>query len=109
MGEALCGYPTFMAPEPALLRMLRAGRPEGGDLENSLDAVAQVFGDPDTAERIGAHLTCVEANLVAWVLVSSRHTDAAIVWLERHAANDAEEDLHGGADFDATRYLTGGR
>ena len=98
-----------MAPEPALLRMLRAGRPEGGDLESSLDALAQVFGNPAAAERVGPHVTCVEANLIAWVLVASRHTEAAIAWLEKHAVSDAEEDLHGGADFDANRYLTGGR
>jgi hypothetical protein len=109
MGEALGGYRMFMAPEPALLRMLRAGRPEGGDLENSLDALAQVFGDPATAERVGAHVTCLEANLVAWVLVASRHTEAAIAWLGKHAASDDEEDLHGGAGFDAARYLTGER
>lgn len=88
--------------------MLRAGRPEGGDLENSLDALAQVFGHPTSAKRLGSQLTCLEANLIAWVLVASRHTDAAIVWLEQHAASDTEEDAHGGAGFDAARYLHGG-
>jgi hypothetical protein len=48
-------------------------------------------------------------NHIAWVLIASRHTDAAIVWLEGHAASDNDEDLHGRAGFDATRFLTGRR
>ena len=88
--------------------MLRAGRPEAADLENALEALAQVFGRPRTAQRVGPHVTCHEANLIAWVLMASRHTDAAVVWLEEHAATDSEEDVHGSADFDAVRYLTGG-
>ena len=86
--------------------MLRAGRPEGGDLENALDALSQVFGRPSTAELAGPQFTCVEANVIAWVLVASRHTDAAVVWLEGHSAGDSEEDEHGSPDFDAVRYLT---
>lgn len=89
--------------------MLRAGRPEGGDLEDALSALARVFGRPTTAERVGPHFTCLEANLIAWVLVASRHTDAAIVWLVEHAASDTEEDVHGKPGFDAARYLTQGR
>jgi hypothetical protein len=87
--------------------MLRAGRPEGGDLENALDSLTLVFGRPSIAERIGPHVTCEEANRIAWVLVASRHTDAAIVWMEGHAASDTEEDWHGAPDFDAVHYLTG--
>jgi hypothetical protein len=98
-----------MPEESALVRMLRAGRPEGGDLENALDALAQVFGRPRTGRRVGPHFTCDEANIIAWALAASRHTDAAIVWLEEHAASDSADDLHGGAGFDAVRYLTGGR
>lgn len=97
-----------MPGDSALVRMLRAGRPEGGDLENALDALTQVFGRPRTAKRVGPHFTCAEANIIAWVLITSRHTDAAIVWLEEHAVSDTEEDLHGEAEFDAARYLTGG-
>ena len=98
-----------MGKDPALLRMLRAGRDEGRHLEQALDLFAQVFGRPGTAERVGPHVTCVEANRIAWVLVASRHTDVAIVWLDAHAASDTEEDVHGGAGFDVVRYLTGGR
>ena len=98
-----------MAPESALVRMLRAGRPEAAGLDDALDSLAQVFGRPSTAKRIGAHVTCAEANYIAWVLIASRHTDAAIVWLEEHAASDAEDDVHGGAEFDAATYLMGTR
>ena len=98
-----------MGDDPALVRMLRAGRPEGRDLERALDGLAQVFGRPGTAERVGPHFTCREANLIAYVLAASRHVDAAIVWLEEHAASDAAEDEHGGPDFDAAHYITGRR
>jgi hypothetical protein len=94
-----------MAADPALIRMLRAGRDEGRYLEESLIYLARVFGRPAPAERVGPHFTCAEANCIAWVLVASRHTDAAIVWLDQHAASDTEEDVHGGADFDAARYV----
>jgi hypothetical protein len=98
-----------MGEEPALIRMLRAGRPEGRDLEKALDGLALIFGRPSSAERVGPHFTCREANLIAFVLVASRHLDAAVVWLDEHAASDTEEDLHGGAGFDAAHYLSGGR
>jgi hypothetical protein len=101
------GYTGFMGVDPALVRMLRAGRDEGRDLEKALDSLARVFGRPSTAERVGPHFTCDEANRIAWVLVVSRHTDAAIVWLDKHAGSDTEEDVHGGDGFDAGRYLTG--
>lgn len=87
--------------------MLRAGRNEGRDLDQALDGLAQVFGRPRTAERVGGSFTCREANIIAYVLAASRHIDAAIVWLDEHAASDTEEDVHGGADFDATYYITG--
>jgi hypothetical protein len=95
--------------DPALIRMLRAGRNEGRDLEDALDGLALIFGRPRTAERVGPHFTCREANLIAYILIASRHRDAAIVWLEEHAASDVEDDLHGGADFDAARYISGRR
>ena len=98
-----------MGSDPALIRMLRAGRDEGRDLENALDLLARVFGRPATAERVGPHFTCREANVIAYVLAASRHVDAAIVWLEQHAATDTEEDTHGDAEFDAAYYITGGR
>jgi hypothetical protein len=89
--------------------MLRAGRNEGRDLEQALDGLALIFGRPASAERVGPHVTCREANLIAYVLVASRHLDAAVVWLDEHAASDTEDDLHGGAGFDAARYITSGR
>lgn len=95
--------------DPALIRMLRAGRDEGRDLETALDALARVFGRPATARRVGPHFTCVEANRIAAALVASRHTDAAVIWLHEHAAGDSEQDLHGGPAFDAVEYLTGRR
>ena len=99
------GYTEVMAREPALIRMLRAGRDEGADLEGTLEALARVFGRRATAERVGPHFTCAEANRIAEVLIASRHTDAAIVWLDEHAASDSEEDTHGGAGFDAVEYI----
>ena len=105
----VCGYTEFMGSDPALVRMIRAGRNEGRDLEEALDGLARVFGRPATAARVGAHVTCREANYIAWVLIASRHLDAAIVWLDEHAASDTEEDQHGGAEFDAVQYLTGRR
>ena len=75
-----------------------------------LDGLARIFSRPRTAERAGPHFTCREANRIAYVLVASRHVDAAIVWLDMHAASDTEEDAHGGADFDAAHYIyAGGR
>jgi hypothetical protein len=87
--------------------MLRAGRNEGRDLEQALDGLARVFGRPETAERVGPSVTCHEANLIAYALIASRHVDAAIVWLDEHAASDTEEDTHGSAGFDAAHYITG--
>jgi hypothetical protein len=104
----LCGYTSLMGGDPALIRMLRAGRDEGRDLEAALDGLARVFGRPEAAERVGPYFTCPEANIIAYVLASGRHLDAAIVWLDKHAASDAEEDTHGGAEFDAASYITGG-
>jgi hypothetical protein len=96
-----------MGADSALVRMLRAGRPEAVELENALDSLAQVFSRPSMAERVGPQVTCDEANRIAWVLVASRHTEAAILWIEGHAASDTEEDLHGRPGFDAAHYLTG--
>jgi hypothetical protein len=96
-----------MGADPALIRMLRAGRDEGRDLEEALGGLALIFGRPRSAGRVGPYFTCKEANLIALVLVASRHYDAAIVWLDEHAASDTEEDLHGGPDFDAARYIRG--
>lgn len=95
--------------EPALIRMLRAGRDEGRDLERALDALAGVFGRPATAERVGPHFSCLEANRIAAALIASRHADAAIVWLDKHAASDSEQDLHGASGFDAVEYINGRR
>ena len=95
--------------DPALFRMLRAGRGEGRDLDRALEALARDLGRPATAERVGRHVTCAEANHLAAVLVASRHTEAAIVWLEEHAASDGKDDAHGGTEFDAVRYITWGR
>jgi hypothetical protein len=96
-----------MGDDPALIRMLRAGSVEGRDLDRAMDHLAQVFGRPGTAERLGPHVTCQESNVIAYALAASRHVDAAIVWLEEHAATDTDEDVHGGADFDAAYYVTG--
>lgn len=109
MGRHPGGYDTTMGADPALIRMLRAGRDEGRDLEEALDALARVFGRPRAAARIGACVTCREANVIAYVLAASRHLDSAVAWLEQHAAGDGEEDTHGGADFDAAFYITGRR
>ena len=96
-----------MGVDPALVRMLRAGRTEGRDLERALDALARVFGRASTASRVGPHVTCHEANIIAVTLVAGRHLDAAIAWLDGHAASDTEQDTHGSADFDAAQDLTG--
>jgi hypothetical protein len=96
-----------MGDEPALIRMLRAGSNEGRDLDRAMDHLAQVFGRPGTAERLAPHVTCQEANVIAYALAASRHVDAAIVWLEQHAATDTDDDVHGGPDFDAAYYVTG--
>ena len=97
----------LMGGDPALIRMLRAGSDEGRDLDKALDLLARVFGRPETAERIGPHFTCEEANIIAYVLSVSRHDDAAVLWLDEHAASDTEEDVHGGPEFDAAHYITG--
>jgi hypothetical protein len=78
-------------------------------LENALDGLAQVFGDPDTAWHVSQQFTCTEADRIAWVLMASRHTDAAVAWLEAHASRDTIEDRHGGRGFDARRYIAGRR
>ena len=101
------GYITLMGVDPALIRMLRAGRDEGRDLDRALDGLARVFGRHRTAERVGPYFTCHEANVIAYVLAASRHLDAAIVWLDEHAASDTEDDTHGRPGFDAAHYITG--
>ena len=88
-------------------RMIRAGRDDGRILEDALDGLAQVFGRPVTAARVGEHFTCAEADRIAWVLVASRHADAAAVWLHTHAESDDDGDRHGGAGFDAIDYVIG--
>lgn len=93
----------------ALNRMIRAGRDHGRILDNALDGLAEVFGDPETAWHVGRQFTCAEADRIAWVLIASHHADAAIVWLNGHAAGDTDEGLHGGDGFDARRYITGPR
>jgi len=95
--------------DPALVRMLRAGSDQGRSLDKALDGLARVFGRRATAERVAPYFTCGEANRVAQALIASRHTDAAIVFLDEHAASDWEQDEHGAADFDAARYITGRR
>jgi hypothetical protein len=85
--------------------MLRAGRVDGAELPKALDGMARVFGRPATAKRVGPYFTCKEANQIAAVLIASRHTDAAIIWLDEHAASDNDDDTHGGAEFDAEEYL----
>jgi hypothetical protein len=88
--------------------MIRAGQHEGRMLEDALDGLAEVFGRPAAATRMGAHFSCAEADRVAWALITSRHPDAAVVWLRGHAASDGEQDLHGGPSFDAIRYIQDG-
>jgi hypothetical protein len=105
MEDGIFGYTLPMGAKPALVRMILAGRDEGRDLEESLNYLARVFGRPASAERLGPHFSCAEANCVAWVLVNSRHPDAAVAWLDQHSASDAEGDPHGGAEFDAARYV----
>ncbi len=90
-----------------LWAMLHSMTDEGRTLEDALDGLAQVFCRPAAAQRLGEHATCAEADRIAWALIVSRHRDAAAVWLNGHAASDSEEDLHGGAGFDAHRYLAG--
>lgn len=94
--------------DPALVRMLRAGRDDGRALDEALDDLARLFGRRATAERLGPCVTCGEANRIANVLIASRHTDAAVVWLDEHAATDSEDAEHGGAGFDAVRYIANG-
>ena len=91
----------------ALARMVRAGGGEGRVLEKALDGLAEVFGDPEAAAEVGPHVTCSEADRIAWALVASRHANAAVVWLDGHAATDTDEDRHGGDGFDVRRYITG--
>ena len=91
----------------ALARMIRGGGAEGRILEKALDGLAEVFGDPETAADVGPHVTCSEADRIAWALVASRHAHAAVVWLDGHAATDTDEDRHGGDGFDVRRYITG--
>lgn len=95
--------------DPALVRMIRAGRGEGRILDHALDGLAQVFGRKAAAARVGPHFTCAEADRIAWALIASRHTDAATVWLDGHAVGDSDDDLHGGAGFDARDYIAGRR
>ena len=87
--------------------MLRAGSNDGRDLDDALNAMARIFGRHRTAERLGPHVTCYEANVIAYVLASSRHMDAAVAWLDEHAVSDTEDDTHGRAGFDAFHYITG--
>src|SRR4029079_12901559 len=94
-----------MGSDSGLARMLRAGSNEGQRLDFALDAFAQVLGRPSTAERWAHCFTCHEANRIALVLYASRHTDAACVWLDAHAASDDEDDVHGSPRFDAAEYL----
>lgn len=90
-------------------RMVHAGRAEGRLLEDALDGLAQVFGCRATAARVGEHFNCAEADRIAGALITSHHTQAAVVWLQAHAASDSDEDRHGGAGFDAIAYVTGRR
>ena len=94
-----------MAREAALVRMLRAGQRDGNELGEAMDNLARVFGRTRTAERVGPHFTCKEANYIAAALIASRNNDAAIHWLDAHAASDSDEDAHGDAEFDAEEYL----
>ena len=92
----------------ALKRMHRPSSDERqAALDNALDDLAHVFGDPETAWHVGPQFSCAEADTIASVLVASRHDDAAVVWLQAHAARDTTDARHGGGGFDAKRYLSG--
>lgn len=91
----------------ALGRMVRAGRQEGRILDDALEGLANVFGRPRAAARLGRHFNCAEADRIAWVLCVSNHGDAAAIWLQGHAVSDSPQDLHGGPAFDAMDYIAG--
>jgi hypothetical protein len=61
-------------------------------LKDALCDLAQVFGDGMTADMVGGHFTCSEANKIAGVLKLSGHTDAAVTWLQGHAMGDDDPD-----------------
>ena len=78
-------------------------------MSRRLDGLAKVFGDPETAERVGPEFTRTEADRIAWALITSRQASAVAVWLDTHTDGDQPGDVHGGAEFDARRYISGAR
>jgi hypothetical protein len=67
------------------------------ELGPALTNLAAVFGDAMTAEHVGSHMTCDEADALASVLRLAGHADAAATFLDGHASTDDEpEDVHHG-------------
>lgn len=61
-------------------------------LADALDELADVFGDGMTADHIGGHFTCTEAERVADVLRLAGQDKAAETWLDGHSEHDDDAD-----------------
>jgi len=93
----------------ALIRMIRAGRDEGRILEQALDGLARVFGDPETAEReLGylAHSTqearghiarLVELLLAGYTIDSSKRLPRGLARLAESGAAAPDPARDGGS------------
>jgi hypothetical protein len=69
------------------------------DMHSAISVFARILGDTMTAQGVGGHFTCTEAEDLARALAESGHKHAAMTFLEGHAYGDDDpDDLH--ADID---------
>lgn len=56
--------------------------------------IINVFGDAMTADHVGHHFTCTEANRIAELLRELDDHEAADTWLWGHSEGDDDGDSH---------------
>lgn len=71
-------------------------------VESAGQLLAEVFGDPMTADNVGGHFTCAEANNVAEALIGLGRPGDAVTWLIGHSHGDDDQyDSHAWDPSDA--------
>ncbi|MGI5530173.1 hypothetical protein ACQEVX_23130 [Streptomyces syringium] len=94
------------------LMLLREGRIrafEAQDITVAAMNFAAALTESDRAYTAAVHLSCVEVDRLATLLVAVGRSDVALRWLETHSLGDNDEDdLHKNADpVDLEMYLLG--
>ena len=69
---------------------------EKDSIKLATEAFVQTFGEPMTAADVAPTLTCWEGSVIAMLLDVHGASDAAVLWLDRHAeGHDDGDEPHG--------------